>query len=281
MGDLCGQGRGVRRAGQDMARDNRETGGVDLADLVPRDGDGTRHVPGRLGAPGHREAIDVERAVAYDRPAAATDDGVDDGGAFEVLGCSFLGDRERQADGVPDLHAEGARDVVGKDGMVGGEAAVLSARRDSGGVQRSCLSARVNREACPIRGCDVQLVQGIDGDKMIAVGDPVREGLHGDVDFVVRGRLREYVGGDVLIEGGRGATEGHRLNVGGVAQPGRGLVPLGGRDIPEGDRADRDDDRQGDQDDSGESPPETLARITRGDAEYHSPSPHPCAESTH
>ena len=203
MGDLCGQGRGVRRAGQDMARDDRETGGVDLADLVPRDGDGTRHVPGRLGAPGHREAIDVERAVAYDRPAAATDDGVDDGGAFEVLGCSFLGDRERQADGVPDLHAEGARDVVREDGMVGGEAAVSSARRDSGGVQRCCLSARVNREACPIGGCDVQLVQGIDGDKMVAVGDPVREGLHGDVDFVVRGRLREYVGGDVLIEGGR------------------------------------------------------------------------------
>ena len=55
--------------------------------------------------------------------------------------------------------------------MVGGEAAVLSARRDSGGVQRCCLSARVNREACPIGGGEVQLIEGIDGDKTVAVGD--------------------------------------------------------------------------------------------------------------
>ena len=152
---------------------------------------------------------------------------------------------------------------------------------DSGGVQRCCLSARVNREACPIGGCDVQLVQGIDGDKMVAVGDPAREGLHGDVDFVVRGRLREYVGGDVPDRGRSRSGGGSPLERRRCGPARTRLVTLGGRDIPEGDRADRDDDRQRDQDDRGESPPETLARITRGDAEYHSPSPHPCVESTH
>ena len=134
-------------------------------------------------------------------------------------------------------------------------------RLDARRVQGGGLYARIDRVACSTGCRQVKLIEGVNRHELVARRDPIGEGLHRDVDFLVRGCLGEAVCCEVLVEGGRGTTEGDGLNIGGVAQPGRRLVALGGRHIPEREGTDRNDDRQGNQNDCREGAPQAMARI--------------------
>ena len=118
-----------------MARDHGKAGRVEFADLVPGHRHRTRDKPGRLGAPGHGQAVHIERAVTDDGATAALDDRVDHGGTCESLARAVAPDRQRQAERVPDRHSECARDVVGNDRVLGGEPTVHGAGVDTRGVQ--------------------------------------------------------------------------------------------------------------------------------------------------
>ena len=281
LGDLRGQGRGIGRVCQHLTGQDRETGRVQLADLFPRNRRRSRHEPGSLGAPRDREAVNRKRPIADNRAFGTPDDGVDHNVALQGLSRSFLRDRQGQVHRVTDAHRQGPGHVLGNDGMACGQGPALTTRVHARRLQRSRLRAVIDREARAVGLFQAQLVERIDGDQLIALGQPVLEGVHRHRDLVARGRLRQAVRGEVLLDGRRRPVQRHRLDVAAVAEPRRGLVTLRGRDVPEGDRRDRNDDRQGDQEDRRGRTAQALARITRGDAEYYSPSPHPCAESVH
>ena len=71
------------RTGQHLARQNRETGCVELADLLPRDGLGSGDVPGRLRAASDGKTVDGKRSIADNSPLGAADDRVDDDVSLE------------------------------------------------------------------------------------------------------------------------------------------------------------------------------------------------------
>ena len=281
LSELGGQSRNVRRISEYLSRDNGESRLVDLTNMVPGHRSRAGDEPGSLRASRHRETVNVERAITDDRPIRTGNDLVDDDASRERLSGAILGDGQRQGERIAHLGFERPRDVVRNDGVVRSERTALSTRIHAWGIQRGRLGAGVNRVARSVLRREVELVEGVDGDQLVPRRHPVGEDALGNRHFLVRGRLRQKVGSDVLLDGRRRAVQGDRLDVGTVAEPRRGLVALGGRHVPERDRADRDNDRQRDEKNRRQRAPQALARITRGDAEYYSPSPHSCVESTH
>ena len=165
--------------------------------------------------------------------------------------------------------------------MLSCERPVLVTCLDARRIQGGGLRAIVYRVPGSIRCRHMELIERVNRDQLVSGWHPVAEGLHSDVNIVIRRRLCEAVRGEVLVESRCRTAQRHGLGVGVVSQPGGGLVALGRRHIPERQRSDRNDNRQGDKDHGSEGAPKTLACITRGDAEYYSPSPHPCVESAH
>ena len=276
-----GEHRGVGRARQHLARQDREAGRVELTDLFPGDGHRSDHVPGRLRAPRDGKAIDGKRSVADNGALGATDDRIDNDGSLKGLRRAFLSDRQGQVDAVSDRDRERSGNILRNNGVAGGQGPGLASSIDTRSFERGRLRAVVNREARALSRFQTQLVESVNGDQMVACWHPAVEGLHRDRYLVARGRRRQTIDRKVLFEGARGAMQRHRLHVAAVSEPRRGMVALRGRHIPEGDRRDRDNDRQRDQKHRRERAPQALARITRGDAEYYSPSPHPCVEPAH
>ena len=127
--------------------------------------------------------------------------------------------------------------------MTSGQRPALTTRIDARRLQRGRLRAVVDRKTRAIRRFQTQLVERIDGDQLIALGQPALEGVHRNRDLVARGRLRQAVRGEVLLDGRRRPVQRHRLHVAAMPEPRRGLVALRGRDVPEGDRRNRNDDR--------------------------------------
>ena len=279
--DLRGEHRGIGRVREHLARQNRETGCVDLADLFPGDGHGPDHVPGRLRAPRDSKAIDGKGSVADNGALGATDDCINNDASLEGLRRAFLGDCQGQVDAISDRDRECSGDILRDHGVACRQRPALSTRVHSRGVELGGLRAVVNREARAARCFQSQLVESVNGDQLVACWYPAVESLHRDRYLVARGCLPETIHSKVLLDRRRGPVQRHRLHVATVSEPRRGLVALRGRHIPEGDRRDRDNNRQRDQKHRRERAPQALARITRGDAEYYSPSPHPCVEPAH
>ena len=165
--------------------------------------------------------------------------------------------------------------------MIGRERAVASSRLDPRSVQGCRLGTGVHGDGGAILRGEPQLIEGVNGDQLVARRNPRRERVHADAHLLVGGGLREPIGRKVLLESRRGTVERHRLNRGIVSEPGSRLVTLGCRHVPEGDGGDGDDDGKRDENDRGERASEALTRVARGDAEYHSPSPHSRAHSAH
>ena len=214
------------RTGQHLARQNRETGCVELADLLPRDGLGSGDVPGRLRAASDGKTVDGKRSVADNSPLGAADDRVDDDVSLEGLRRPFLGDRQGHVNAVADRDRERSRYIFGDDGMTGGQRSALTSRVHARSLEHAGLRPIVHREAGAVRLVQAQLVEGVHSDQLIACGHPAVEGLHRDRYLVVRGRLRQAICREVLLNGCRGPMERYRLHITAMPQPGRGLIPL-------------------------------------------------------
>ena len=173
-----------------MSRDDGESRLVDLTDVIPGHRSRTCDVPGSLSAPGNRETIDLERAIADDRPIRAGNDLIDDDAARERPSGAILGDSQRQGERVAHLGLERPSDVVRDDGMVRGEGTALSARIHARCIQRGRLGTRVDRVARSVLRREMQLIESIDRDQLVPRRHPVGEGAGGNRDFLIRGRLR-------------------------------------------------------------------------------------------
>ena len=190
LSDLGGKRRGIRRISEDLSRDDGESRLVDLTDVVPGHRSRTCDVPGSLSAPGHRKTINLERTIADDCPIRAGNDLVNDDAARQRLSAAALGNSQRQGERVAHLGLERPSDVVRDDGMVRGERATLCARIHTRGIQRGRLGTRVDRVARSVLRREMQLIESIDRDQLVARRQPVGEGALGNRDFPVRGRLR-------------------------------------------------------------------------------------------
>ena len=190
LSDLGGNRRGIRRVSEDVARDDGESRLVNLTDVVPGHRSRTCDVPDSLSAPGNRETIKLERAITDDRPIRAGNNLVNDDASREKLSSAILGDSQRQGERVTHLGLERPSDIVGDDGMIGGEGTALSARIHARGIERGRLGTRVDRVARSVLRREMQLIESIDRDQLVPRRHPVGEGAGGNRDFLIRGRLR-------------------------------------------------------------------------------------------